>query len=204
MPTLRVISVFVGMPQDHVEVDPRDDKERAWTSGIFKREVAGPVMVRTGNLDGDGQADLRVHGGPDRAVLMFADSNYAKFGSTEPGSFGENFTVEGVDEETVCLGDQWGNDRLLLEVSQPRLPCFKLGRRQRNPGIVAEVLKARSAGWYLRVLQEGEVQASDELGLVHRSHPEWPIRRAVEAYLQDDRSLLEVAALSQLWREKLA
>ncbi|MEQ1823311.1 MAG: MOSC domain-containing protein [Fimbriimonadaceae bacterium] len=204
MPNLRVVSVFVGMPQAHLEVDPRDDKGRAWSSGIFKGEVAGPVMVRTGNLDGDGQADLRVHGGPDRAVLMFASSNYTRFGSTEPGSFGENLTVEGVDEDTVCLGDQWGNDRLLFEVSQPRLPCFKLGRRQGNPGIVAEVLKARSAGWYLRVLREGEVQAGDELELVSRPHPEWPIRRAVEAYLQDDTSLLAVAALSQLWRDKFS
>ncbi len=202
---LRVISIQTGLPQTYSKSSLREDQGRSWTSGIFKAPVSGPVKVRTANLEGDGQANLQVHGGPDRAVLMFAASNYAQFGrEVTPGFFGENLTIEGPDETEICLGDRWGNERVTFEVSQPRIPCINLARRQNDPTIVARVLKARAGGWYCRVIQEGTIEAGTALRLMSRPHPEWTVCSAIEAYLDNNSSLLVVQALSALWRERLA
>lgn len=213
MSALHILSIQAGKPQAMLHQDPRDGKESEWVSGIFKAEAPGPVWVGKENLDGDGQADLQFHGGPDRAVLLFNIRHYADY---EPkreskipnGGFGENLTVEGPDEREVCLGDRWVCGDVVLEVSQPRLPCFKLGRRLEFPEVVKLTTDARAAGWYCRVLREGFLQAGDTLRLEARPHPEWTICRAFETYASANdaeavRSLLEVPAISQLWRERL-
>ncbi|MEQ1934054.1 MAG: MOSC domain-containing protein, partial [Fimbriimonadaceae bacterium] len=194
----------------HTAHDPRDDEAIQWESGIFKEVVSGPVMLRKHNLEGDGQSNLTVHGGPDRAVLMFADANYAYYGVPfQPGFFGENLTLEWQSapaEEKVCLGDVWGTEGVILEISQPRLPCFKLGRRQSDPTIVTRAMSAHAAGWYARVLEEGMIEAGETLELRFRPHPEWTIRRAFRSFLanKDLEGLLKVEALSTLWRDRIA
>lgn len=209
-----ILSIHVGKPKDMTYRGKRDSEEQTWSSGIFKDAAVGPVYLGRTNLDGDGQADLVHHGGPDRAVLLFAADSYPHWGavlgkSLPHGSFGENFTVEGLNEDVVCLGDLWETDRVRLEISQPRLPCFKLGRRLVRPEAVALVMEAKAGGWYCRVLQEGLVEAGDTLRLVARPHPDWTIRRAFHEFVFGKQnhealhSLRSVAALSELWKDRL-
>jgi MOSC domain-containing protein YiiM len=109
-------------------------------------------------------------------------------------------------EDDVCLGDVWGTESIIIEVSQPRLPCFKLGRRQNDPTVVARAMNAHAAGWYARVLEEGMIEAGETLELRSRPHPEWTIRRSFRSFLtnNDLESLIEVEALSKLWRDRIA
>lgn len=213
MQSARVVSVFVGKPKVYSYDHKKDGESRMYESGIFKEPVAGRVFVGAENLDGDGQADLRFHGGPDRAVMMFGASRYAYYSGllnmeVPPGGFGENLTMEGLTEENVCLGDIWESDALKLEISQARLPCFKQGRRLDRPEVVEMIVDAKAGGWYLRTLSEGTVAAGDEFRLTSRPHPDWTITRAFETFLSDRRKevlaeLNAIPALSELWRTRL-
>jgi len=198
----RIQGVFVGMPRSYGEYE----------SGILKSAVSEPVHVGKVNIAGDGQADLLHHGGGDRAVMMCGLGNYALFeqqlGIQIPhGGFGENLLVDNADEESVCLGDIWETDHFRLQVSQPRLPCFKLANRLDCKEIVQAVTVARRGGWYCRTLREGLVQEGDTLRLVERPHPEWTIARAFEVFLGKDEmvrtELGTLPSLSELWRERL-
>jgi len=180
--------------------------ERAWTTAFFKYPVQGPLWLGTTNLAGDGQADLENHGGPDKAVLAYAAAHYplwrAELGVDLPhGGFGENFTVDGQDESTVCLADVYEVGGALVEVSQPRMPCWKIGRRWGMKRLTALVERTGRAGWYLRVLREGEVRAGDEMRLVQRPLPEWSVARASRAYSarpRDWEAMAELAGLPRL------
>lgn len=211
--TAKILSIQVGLPQTRTAVSPIDGAESEWESGIFKRPVSKAILGST-NLDGDGQADLRFHGGPDRAVLLFSVEHYPNWEERlgrklEFGSFGENLSVEGIDEETVCLGDIWETDTITLEISQPRIPCSKLSRRLETPGFHLEVTKKAWGGFYARTLREGLVTIGDVLRLASRPHPHWSVRRAFELYMheKDDLSQLQelvaIPQLSQLWKEGL-
>ncbi len=212
--TAKILSIQVGLPQTRTAVRPNDGAESEWESGIFKRPVSKAILGST-NLDGDGQADLRFHGGPDRAVLLFSVEHYPNWEERlgrklEFGSFGENLSVEGIDEETVCLGDIWESDNVALEISQPRIPCSKLSRRLETPGFHLEVTKKARGGFYARTLREGLVTTGDVLSLARRPFPQWPIYRTFELYMheKDDLSLLRelvaIPQLSQLWKDGLA
>lgn len=211
---LTVLSIQVGKPKTMVERNLLDDAEKHWTSGIFKDPVTGPIFLGSTNLEGDGQDDLKHHGGPDRAVLSFSKANYAQweveFGIKIPhGGFGENFTVDGANEEDVCIGDIWSSEQVVLEVSQPRLPCFKLGRRLGQPAIVAKVMERCEGGWYSRVLKEGMVQPGERFRLIQRPFPTWTVKRGFHEYVfgKDNHAALAelhaLPALSALWRERL-
>lgn len=211
MDTPRIRSIQIGKPKTYRHDSFPDEKEREWTSGIFKEPVYSKIFVGRLNLEGDGQADLEFHGGADRAVLCFAHSNLPVWErelgrALPPGAFGENFTVEGLTEDTVCLGDQWEIGEVLLEVSQPRLPCSKLARRLDSPGLNAKVMRAMTGGWYCRVLREGYVQPGEMMNLVNRSCPDWTIRRAFREYIFGENNiaqlqeLRQVPALSELWK----
>ncbi|MCX6593718.1 MAG: MOSC domain-containing protein [Acidobacteria bacterium] len=144
-----------------------------WTTGIYKTPVEGPVWLGTFNLAGDEQADLRVHGGRDKAVMVYPGAHYEKWNAEiglglGPGAVGENFTVAGLDEETVHLGDQYEIGEAKVEVSQPRQPCWKLAQKWNRPDLPKRVVQTGRTGWYFRVLQEGEVAAGDQLKLLHR------------------------------------
>jgi len=148
-------------------------------SGIDKRLVTGPHAVGPLGLAGDEQADLRVHGGPDKAVHVYAWSHYGFWRERwpqnplldRPGAFGENFSVEGMDEHTVCLGDEWRVGTARLVVAQGRQPCFKLNLRFGVADMAQQVQNSLRAGWYLRVLEPGRVTAGDAIELIERPHP---------------------------------
>lgn len=156
-------------------------------TGFWKSEVTGPVMLRRTNLDGDGQADLRVHGGEHQAVLCYSADHYPawrdELGIDMPrGAFGENFTVEGQTEWDVCIGDIYEIGEATVQVSSPRGPCFKVSFRWNLPDLTARVEKTGRHGWYLRVLTEGLVEAGQRLTLQDRPNPLWTVRRASDVY----------------------
>lgn len=183
-------------------------------SGIAKRPVAGPVFLSRLGLAGDGQGDLRHHGGPDKAVHHYARTHYdawrVEIGPrsvlNEPGAFGENFSTHGVTEADICLGDVFALGGAVLEVSQGRQPCWKLNHRFDCPDMALRVQRSGRTGWYYRVRQEGTVAAGNALELLDRPLPHWPLTRLLRLlYVEtDDRDgLQEMARLPLLpdtWR----
>lgn len=143
-------------------------------TGIFKKPVSGKVKVRRLNLEGDAQADLTVHGGPDKAVYAYPLEQYDYWktelsnSNLEWGVFGENLTVEGFDESNVCIGDRMKIGSAMFAVTQPRMPCFKLGIRFGDPTIVKRFYKSGKWGFYLSVLEEGEIETGDEIFVADR------------------------------------
>ena len=210
-----LVSIQVGMPQTRGHDGATDPMDRPWTSGFHKNPVHGPVRVGRTNLAGDGQADLRVHGGVDKAILAYSAEHYSlwreELGMDDllHGAFGENFTISGADERTVCIGDVWQAGDVRLEVSQPRQPCWKLARRWRRPDLPQRVLENGRSGWYFRVLREGAVEAAQPFEIVERPNPRWTIAEVTEVLLhrKDDRrgaeELAEVTALTEHWRAAL-
>ena len=175
-----VRSVQIGLPRTLGVAGAADPLDREWTTAFFKEPVAGPVAVGVEGLAGDGQADRRVHGGPDKAVLAYAAAHYpawrGELAMELPfGGFGENLTVEGLDETRVCLGDVVRAGSALLELSQPRGPCWKIGRRWRRRDLPALVQRTGRTGWYYRVLEPGTVAAGATLALVARPYPRWDV-----------------------------
>jgi MOSC domain-containing protein YiiM len=157
----RLLSVNVGTPRD---IRWRGSSVR---TAVFKREVAGRRRVGTLNVDGDGQADLVGHGGEHRAVFVYQDESYRhwerELGRSDfvHGQFGENFTVAGLSDEEVCVGDRFAIGTALFEVTQPRVTCFKVGIRLEEPRMPSLLVAHGRPGFYLRVLREGEVGAGD-------------------------------------------
>jgi len=143
-------------------------------TGIFKKPVAGKVGVRRLNLEGDAQSDLTVHGGADKAVYAYPLEQYEYWknelsnSNLEWGIFGENLTVEGFDENNVCIGDRMKIGSAIFAVTQPRMPCFKLGIRFGDPTIVKRFYKSGKWGFYLSVLEEGEIETGDEIFVTDR------------------------------------
>ena len=187
------MSIQVGRPRLSTVADPTgmDPRHGPWLSGIFKGIASGPVAVTMRGIAGDGQADPRFHGGPDNVALAYDLEHYEYWrGALEmadlpPGSFGENFSVRDLPDETVCIGDIWrigtgqGAGGVTMQVTQPRQPCWKLGRRLGHPQVVKMVMEKGWGGWYLRVLEEGIAEAGMGSELVERPHPEWIVQDAV-------------------------
>jgi MOSC domain-containing protein YiiM len=211
-----ISSIQVGLPRRCGEADSADPTERPWTTGFYKEPVVGPVRVRRLNIDGDAQADLVNHGGPDKAVCVYPADHYPHWREALNlttlmfGAFGENFTVEGLTEADVCIGDTWAVGGVTFQVSQPRQPCWKLARRWRIKTLALQVQQTGRTGWYFRVLDEGTVSAGSPLVLIHRHHPEWTVERANTVMHHDKdnvQSAWELAGLSLLsasWRKTLA
>ena len=158
---------------------------RTVTTGIFKEPLQNRVMVRTLGLDGDQQADLTVHGGPDKAVYIYPSEHYPIWQAEFPdmllpdGMFGENFTTEGLDESSVHIGDQFRIGSALVEVTQPRQPCYKLGIKMGDARFPKRFLASGRSGFYLRVLEEGEVGAGDVIHRVKVDPKRMTVRQAV-------------------------
>ena len=220
----KLVSLNVGLP-----------REVTWhgmtvATGIFKQPVVGRVMLRRLNLDGDRQADLTVHGGEHKAVYCYplqhydfwkndfesrkSDYEFHKNGRDLPmGVFGENFTIElsGIDspEDSVHIGDKFSVGSAEVVVTQPRLPCYKLGVRFQMDDMVKRFLASGRTGFYLAVLREGEVGAGDELGLISRDPIELPVSEITRLYIakrysDDDaqvvRRALQIPALPESWK----
>jgi MOSC domain-containing protein YiiM len=153
------------------------------TSAIDKHPVASPVKVGRLGIEGDCQADLRVHGGIDKAVHCYAWQHYSHWKQllpncellNQPGAFGENLSISGIDESDVCIGDQLRIGSVLFAVSQGRQPCFKLNLRFGCDAMATQVQSTLRAGWYLRVIEEGSLQAGDAIELVSRPHAKFTV-----------------------------
>jgi MOSC domain-containing protein YiiM len=169
MPSYRITSIQVGKPIS-LEYQGKET-----SSAIHKHPVEGAVRLSSLNFDGDIQEDLVNHGGKDKAVCAYAFDHYSYWKQAlgmilTPGAFGENLTIEGLTEDTTNIGDQFQLGETLLEVSQPRQPCYKLAWKLNTPEMVQRVQETGYSGFYLRVLREGQVNTGDELQLTKR-HP---------------------------------
>jgi ferredoxin-NADP reductase/MOSC domain-containing protein YiiM len=203
----RLVSVNVGMPKDV------SWQGKIVFTGVFKDAVSGRRRVHRLNVDGDGQGDLAGHGGEHRAVFVYQTESYRywehELGRSDfvSGQFGENFTVEGLSDDEVCIGDRYRIGTTLLEVTQPRVTCYRVGIRMNDPRIPALLVSHRRPGFYFRVLEEGEVQAGDEI-LKVASGPEQMTVAEVDALLylpghprQQLLRALRIPALSPGWQE---
>ncbi len=185
-PMVRLLSIQVGMPAEHGTEDAENPLQRPWESSIFKYPVAGTVQVSKFNIAGDAQTDLVNHGGVDKAILAYAAGHYAYWRDNLPeigwthGGFGENLTIDGLTEDTVCLGDVYRIGPVLLEVSQPRFPCWKLARRWLQKDLTARVERTGFTGWYHRVLAEGHIEAGLPVEREARPYPDWTMRRTTD------------------------
>jgi len=204
---MRILSVNVGLP-----------REVAWRgklvhTSIFKEPVSGAVEVGATNLAGDGQADLSVHGGRDKAVYTYPSEHYAFWqrelgmDSLPWGAFGENLTTQGLVESSVCIVDRLRCGSAELIVTQPRLPCFKLGVRFDRPDLVKRFLRSGRSGFYLAVVREGELRAGDAIEVVAAAGDRVSIAEMNEIYTAPapDRDriarLVALPALAESWRD---
>jgi MOSC domain-containing protein YiiM len=177
-------------------------------TGIWKEPVgARAVALRGVNLDGDDQADRRVHGGPDKAVYAYAEEDYRYWTEmegvlTQPGLFGENLTLRGVELRSALVGERWRVGTALLEVAQPRLPCFKLGIRMGDPYFPKRFLSVARPGAYLRIIEEGELRAGDTIDVVDRPDHGVTLGHMMEAVRDRRRAamLLRAPRLPAYWR----
>lgn len=206
---MKIVSLNVGLPRPVVW------KGRRIMTGIFKDPVEGRVGLRRDNLDGDGQADLSVHGGPEKAVYAYPSEHYPFWRrelelETLPwGAFGENLTTEGWWEDQVHVGDRFRIGTAELVVTQPRMPCFKLALRFDRDDIVERFLASERPGIYFAIVEEGEIGAGDALERVHEDEHGVTVVDIIRLYLdrkgQSDPDLLRraasVEALAEGWRE---
>jgi MOSC domain-containing protein YiiM len=210
-------SIQIGQPRTVVQTDRSGEAHKQRTA-IYKTPALGPVMVHRLGIAGDGQANLKVHGGVDGAILAYSAEHYprwhAELNNTEmqPGGFGENFTISSsadtpLDETTVCLGDRFTIGEIEVEVSQPRQPCATLVRRWKLAELAQMVLDLNRGGWYLRVLREGMVSTGATVTRTANPFPAWTIARAMQLMYHGDDSekadLLNCPALSDRWKSQL-
>jgi MOSC domain-containing protein YiiM len=175
-------------------------------SGIAKRPVRGPWRITRTGLDGDAQADLKNHGGPEKALHQYPREHYAAWSKdldahpllTAPGAFGENLSSIGWTEQTVCIGDIVRFGSSLLQVSQGRQPCFKLDLRFGREGVARAVQTSGRTGWYWRVLEQGEANEGDAMRLIDRPQPAWPLARLVTLLYRDTRNREDMTAMAAL------
>ncbi len=198
----QLLSVNVGLRRQF------EYKGRSAESAIWKRPVEGRVLARGVNLEGDEQADRSVHGGPDKAVYAYALEDHAWWGEElgrqlECGEFGENLTTEGLDLTNALVGERWEVGSTMLEVSEARMPCWKLGFRVNDKGFPRRFLAAGRPGAYLRILQEGKLGSGDEIRVVHRPRHDLTMGDLSRIYAGDRQEvgrLLGVPQLSASWR----
>jgi MOSC domain-containing protein YiiM len=212
---MRIESIQTGQPKTMGWDGAQDPLDRRWTSAIWKEPVHGQVWAGSEGLTGDAVASPDIHGGPERALLLYSFEHYprwrAEWGRKDVGggAFGENLTVSGLDEQTVCVGDVFQVGEVRIEVSGPREPSFTLVRRFRIPDLAETVQRNHRTGWYVRVLIPGWLEAGLPLALVDRPFPHWTVRRAaeVEQARREDpaqaRLLAACPALLSGWRARL-
>jgi MOSC domain-containing protein YiiM len=206
--TMKLISLNVGLPR---LISWRGD---TFKTGIFKNPVAGRLMLRKTNLDGDRQADLSVHGGPNKAVYGYASEHYGYWRAELPkevlpwGAFGENFTTEGMLETKLNMGDRYRLGSSVIRVTTPRLPCFKLAAKFQSDAMIGRFLRSGHSGFYFAVEEEGEVGAGDDFEFLAGETPTLSIADFNHLYISSspDPDLLkravEVKSLPESWRER--
>jgi len=194
--------VFIGLPKTVGMKEAKNPMEREWTSAIFKEPVLGPVWVGKTGLTGDGQWDTEHHGGPEKAVFAYAFENYTywqkEHGISEitAGAMGENFVMEQITEEMISIGDTFKIGEAVVQVSQPRQPCWKPARRFRVKTLALLIQNTGRTGWYFRVLQEGGVEKGQTFTLVDRPYPQWTIEKCNQVIHAKQQNFEEVRKLS--------
>ena len=203
---MQLLSVSVGVPREVTW------KGKSVTTAIFKQPVEGRVALRKLNLDGDRQADLSAHGGADKAVYVYPAEHYEYWRSELPardlpwGSFGENFTTRGLLEDSVLIGDRFRIGSAEVIVTQPRLPCYKLGIKFGQADMVKRFSNSRRTGFYLAVLHEGDVGVGDPIELLGRDRNSVTVADITQLYLRDKDDLeamhraMRTEALPESWR----
>ena len=206
---INLISVNVGLPR--VVMSHGDPV----STGIFKEPVAGRVMLRTLNLDGDRQADLSVHGGSSKAAYVYPSEHYEYWKRELPemklpwGMFGENFTTAGLFETELNVGDKFRVGYAIVVLTEPRMPCYKLGIRFGRSDIVKKFLASERTGFYFAVLQEGGVGVGDAIELIERSKDSLRVSDITALYTHEKhnvgllRRAIEVATLPESWKSYL-
>lgn len=184
------------------------------STGIYKTPVEGSRRVRRLNIDGDEQADLKLHGGVDKAVYAFPSEHYRFFEETleqdayPPGQFGENLTTEGLLESGVRIGDRYRVGDVLFEVSQPRSPCYKFAIKMEKPEALTLCIKSLKTGFYLRVLEEGMIEAGAAIEIEHSDADAPTVETVHRLYYLDKKNYAALAhaadcvALTQVWRDE--
>ena len=205
---MTLVSVNVGLPR------LLEWQGATFKTGIFKNPIKGCVMLRTTNLDGDRQADLAVHGGPNKAVYAYPSEHYPMWRSelSDPaltwGDFGENFTTEGLIEANVSIGDRYRVGSAIVRITTPRLPCFKLAAKFKSDHIIAHFLHSGRSGFYFAVDQEGEVGFGDKFELLGREKTTLTIAEVNHLYTAKSpdretlRRSLHIRLLPESWRER--
>lgn len=204
---MKIISVNIGSPREIFH------EGRLIRTGIFKEPIAGRVRVNALNIAGDQQADLTVHGGPSKAVYAYPSEHYTYWRKELPtlelnwGAFGENLTTEGLLEKNLNIGDRLCVGTTELMVTEPRLPCYKLGIRFRRDDMVKRFLKSRRSGFYCAVLREGQIGAGDPIEFLSRDPDQLSVADIVRLYAFDKQDVIGlrkaagVKALSENWRQ---
>ena len=207
--TAEVLAICVGLPK------PFNGAE---LSAIDKQPVDGIAHIRSFGIEGDMVADTKHHGGPDMAVHHYPRDHYAGWSDwlgghdllSRPAAFGENIHAEGLTEETVRIGDRFHLGGALLEVSQPRQPCWKIDHRFGRKGMVARIVKQHNCGWYYRVIEEGDAKAGDRLEQIETGHEDWTVGRLFAklfdpAHKATREELEQITTLERLclpWRDR--
>lgn len=226
-----IVGIQLGQIRTEGDSQTKHSMNRRWTTAFYKFPVTAPLYIHSLGVFGDEIADKRYHGGADKAVLAYSRDNYPKWqaeliandfadpsgylATFGPGAFAENLTIAGQDENDVCLGDQYqiGDDEsasVILEVSQPRQPCWKISRRWQHKTLTKRVAATGRTGWYFRVIRDGQVDRGQAVTLLHRPHPNWTISRANDVLLgrETDRyaamELLALEVLAADWKASLS
>ncbi|RKQ12318.1 MOSC domain-containing protein [Oceanobacillus bengalensis] len=190
--------------------------DRSWESGMFKNSVANKIWLGETGLTGDEVADKKNHGGPEKAIFSYSATHYDSWKEELDieaigiGAMGENIAVRFMDEHSVCIGDTYQFGDAIIQVSQPRRPCWKPARRFRIVDLALRIQQTGRTGWYFRVLKEGSVQSGQQLTLLERPYPEWTIAKCNEVMYEkkDDVKLAEelhsCKFLAENWKRTLA
>lgn len=194
--------VFTGLPKTLGSKTAPNPMEREWTSGIFKEPVEGHVWLSKTKLAGDGQADLENHGGLEKAVFAYPLEHYRywqqEHGISEiaSGGMGENFVIDHINEAMISIGDTFQIGEAVVQVSQPRQPCWKPARRFQTKNLALLIQNTGRTGWYFRVLKEGNVEPGIPLVLIDRPYPQWTIEKCNEVLHAKTPKLEEMQALT--------
>lgn len=194
--------LYIGTPKTIGNKAAVHPMEREWTSAIFKEPVEGPIWLGKTSLVGDGQADLKHHGGPEKAVFAYPDEHYQYWQSElakqniTSGGMGENFLMENVMEDMISIGDTFEIGEAIVQVSQPRQPCWKPARRFNIKNLALLLQNTGKTGWYFRVLKEGFVEEGQSFHLVDRPYPYWTIEKCNQIMHHERDNLVEARELA--------
>lgn len=214
-PAATLQSLQIGRVITEGDASTEDPLKRQWTTAFYKTPITGPIRLTRLGLAGDAVSDRRHHGGTEKAALCYAAAHYDAWQHEHPtlkmapGGFAENLTIAECEEQTVCIGDRYGINDCRIEISQPRQPCWKISRRWGIETMTQRVTQTGRTGWYLRVLTEGTIDVGNQMKLLERPNPSWPIARANDILFGRETNrmaiheLMNLPELSDEWKQAI-